>query len=99
MKKYRKKPLIVEAVQWSGNVEDYEEIQSKIDTITCLGLAGADRKNTNLFIGTLAGDMRCNPGDWIIKGIAGEYYPIKDDIFRATYEEVQDQEQAFKPEV
>ncbi|MFF9309907.1 hypothetical protein ACF1BS_03260 [Streptomyces sp. NPDC014748] len=40
------------------------------------------------YIHTLEGEMRATDGDWIIKGVAGEFYPCRDDIFRATYEAV-----------
>lgn len=83
--KYRKKPLIVEAVQFTG--ENFREIR---DTLTPkneespLGLLA----NGNIQVWTLEGPLRANKGDWIIKGIMGECYPCKPDIFEATYEEV-----------
>ena len=43
-----------------------------------------------LRVTTLEGDLFAAPGDWIIKGVAGEFYPIKEDIFRATYDPVED---------
>lgn len=45
------------------------------------------RCGESLFIGTLEGSMQCSPGDWIIRGVQGELYPCKHDIFMATYEE------------
>lgn len=44
------------------------------------------RQGDLLFIGTLEGAMRADPGDWIIRGVKGELYPCKPDIFEATYE-------------
>lgn len=44
-----------------------------------------------MVVHTLEGDMQANPGDWIITGIAGETYPCKNDIFKATYEEVKEE--------
>lgn len=81
MAKYRKKPVVIDAVQWTGDKE-------------CLAdLPGADfhegaihRLDGALPIRTLEGEMVANVGDWIIKGIAGEFYPCKPDIFEATYD-------------
>ena len=50
----------------------------------------AHRTSERLVISTLEGDMTAEPGDWIITGVAGEVYPCKDDIFRKTYEPVDD---------
>lgn len=80
IKKYQKKPQIIEAIQYTGN--NIEEIQNWCKTPfvkyddRCLGIE------------TLEGIMRANVGDYIIKGIKGEYYPCKQDIFMLTYEEV-----------
>lgn len=78
--KYRKKPVVIEAVQWSGS--NWHQV-----------LEFADRDNiyttgSDVFVRTLEGDLRASPEDWIIKGIWGEFYPCKPDIFEATYEEV-----------
>lgn len=77
-KEYRKKPVVIEAVQWTG--ENMGEI---------LGFFGgaAMREGQDIIIGTLEGEMRAMPGDWIIKGVKGEFYPCKPDIFAATYED------------
>ena len=87
MKKYRKKPVVIEAVQWTG------ENSKEIGTFT--GSKGyivrssyKECDNTVLLINTLEGDMRASIGDYIIKGIQGEFYPCKEDIFKETYEEV-----------
>ena len=76
-KEYRKKPVVIEAVQWTG--ENMGDI---------LGFFGgaALREGQDIIIGTLEGEMRAVPGDWIIRGVKGEHYPIKDEIFRETYE-------------
>ncbi|HLE04564.1 MAG TPA: hypothetical protein VI729_08150 [Anaerolineales bacterium] len=50
----------------------------------------AIRMNVAVDIPTLEGTMRCDPGDWIIRGVKGEVYPCKPDIFEATYEEVEE---------
>jgi hypothetical protein len=78
---YRKKPVTIQAVRWDGkNVRAVENI----------GLPWL-RTGPNLrvlVITTLEGEMTAQPGDWIIKGVKGEFYPCKPDIFDATYEPV-----------
>lgn len=79
--KYRKKPVVVEAVQWNGNnhkeVIDFAENKIWFDALG------------NMWIATLEGDMVAKKGDYIIKGVQGEYYPCKPDIFAETYEELE----------
>lgn len=75
--KYRKKPIVIEAFQFG-----IDKTPSWFDT-SFLG------NGSYCYIDTLEGEMRANIGDWIIKGIKGELYPIKDDIFRETYEAVE----------
>ena len=81
-RRFRKKPVVIEAVQWDGtNYRDvYDLYDSEGDKEALQGAFGA------LLIPTLEGDMEASPGDWIIKGIKGEFYPCKPDIFEATYE-------------
>lgn len=77
--KYRKKPVVIEAVQYDGHNKD--EIRAFTEDVM--------RENTDgstLGIMTLEGVMRAEPGDFIIRGVKGEYYPCKYDIFAATYE-------------
>ena len=83
--KYRKKPVVIEAVRWDGNADTANAF---------LGEAyGTDWKyaadGSALLIPTLEGEMRCELGDWIISGIKSEKYPCKPDIFAATYEAVE----------
>lgn len=80
--KYRKKPFVIEAVQLAASIES----QSEIEAFTH-GLAQPAGDNA-MIIPTLEGSMMASVGDYIIKGIRGEFYPIKADIFTATYEEV-----------
>lgn len=74
--RYRKKPVVIEAVQYNGTFP--------------LSFLGDERvqagENGGLEIVTLEGVMRADVGDWIIRGIKGELYPCKPDIFEATYE-------------
>lgn len=80
--KYRKKPVVVEAIKYSGKNLKY--IEKKFMTLkTSLSCF-----NRNFIIYTLEGPFIASPGDWIVKGIAGEFYPVKDSIFRETYEKV-----------
>lgn len=80
MTKYRKKSVVVEAVEWTGNnVIEMEEFASTKVEYTL---------DNCLIIGTLEGLMKADIGDYIIKGIQGEIYPCKPDIFEATYEAV-----------
>ena len=81
IKKYRKKPVVIEAVQWDSTnaleLHDWMGESAKIDLF----------KN-EIIIHTLEGDMTASKGDYIIKGVDGEFYPCKPDIFEKTYEEV-----------
>lgn len=74
---YRKKPVVIEAVQYTG--KNQNEISEFCPSIA--GAIGSD----SLFIATLEGEMEASVGDWIIKGVKGEFYPCKPDIFAATY--------------
>lgn len=82
MPKFRKKPVVIEAVHYGPytmpTVELIEFTWGKDITLTENGLV----------IHTLEGDMLASPGDWIIKGVHGELYPCKPDIFEQTYEAV-----------
>lgn len=78
--KYRKKPVVVEAVQWNGN------IQTIIDFVGSKAVFYGDGNPCGVVISTLEGDVEASFGDWIIKGVEGEFYPCKPSIFEATYE-------------
>lgn len=86
--KFIKKPLVVDAGIWEGKaceLEDYEWFREATeDGIVYIG----DDPDLSLKIETLEGLMTALPGDWIIKGIKGEIYSCKPDIFEATYEPV-----------
>ena len=84
MSKYRKKPVVIEAVVWDGSAEAIK-FASQADRD--LKVDFGDNK-PSLFIETLEGVHEAKFGDYIIKGIQGELYPCKPDIFKATYEEV-----------
>lgn len=90
--KYRKKPVVIEAIQYVVTKEipckfgihketNSMEIAQWMNTV----LHGT---NDHLIIETLEGDMRASIGDYIIKGVSGEFYPCKPDIFEKTYERI-----------
>lgn len=79
IKKYIKNPIPIEAVQWNGDNKD--EILSFIGE-------SAEIRGGSLYIKTLEGDMFAPIGSYIIKGVNGEFYPCREDIFEKTYEEV-----------
>ena len=87
--KYRKKPIVIEAIQLSWNTWnemcDFVGVGKLVDGKP-EGKLGGD--NIQLVIPTLEGLMTGNEGDFIIKGIQGEFYPCKPDIFEATYEKI-----------
>ena len=82
MKQYRKKPIVIEAIQFDPQGEWPE-------CVIPWRKAGITPRDMSWgYIRTLEGDMHVLAGDWIIKGIKGEFYPCKPDIFEATYEPV-----------
>jgi hypothetical protein len=91
--KFRKKPVVIDAMlydgdnkydicQWSGDKVWYGYPESVGKSAVSLGYEPA----SDLWCSTLEGDLRASVGDWIIKGVAGEFYPCKPDIFEQTYE-------------
>ena len=88
--KYRKKPVVIEAIQFIDNADRIIEIQEFMggDTIR---VNYEDKNNPYLKIETLEGIMKAPVGDYIIKGVNGEFYPCKPDIFEKTYERVTDE--------
>ena len=115
MSLYRKKPVIIEAVQWFRNGDHSEDYKERPDAkekdwegtvvrrFRHPGIPGSShcRKCTleihiHGWIDTLEGGHIVCPGDWIIKGIKGEFYPCKDDIFQKTYEKVDVEDAQYK---
>ena len=78
--KFRKKPVIIDAIQWTGD--------NNKEVALFLGETWENDNPDILTIRTLEGDHLALRGDWIIRGIKGEFYPCKPDIFEQTYEEV-----------
>jgi hypothetical protein len=76
---YRKKPVVIQALQWKGDNEvEVLQFCSKCFIVT----------GDSLKINTLEGTMSASVGDYIIKGVEGEFYACKPDIFKKTYESV-----------
>jgi hypothetical protein len=84
IQKFRKKPVEIEAVKWDGN--NVVEIQMFISNGSWHWISEKD--GVTLYIATLEGKMKADIGDWIVKGVKGEFYPCKPDIFDATYEKI-----------
>lgn len=80
MSKYRKKPVVIEAVQFTGELTSLDVAGFNIPEVS------QDFMSRTCQVKTLEGTMTAQPGDWIIKGVKGEFYPCKPDIFEATYE-------------
>ena len=85
--RYRKKPVIIEAMQWDGAWESIPKIKEFSPDI--FERTDLDFKRNYLYVKTLEGEHIVSPGDFIIKGIKGEFYPCKPDIFEATYEKAE----------
>jgi hypothetical protein len=79
---YRKKPIIVDAVRWTGSNWDEMEQLSRNCNKDCEIVVD----NDGMSIVTMEGIMDINIGDWVIRGIDSELYPCKDDVFRKTYD-------------
>lgn len=84
--KYRKKPVVIEAMQLPP--ADADASTALVDWLHTFDdtVSWESGRDGSIEILTLEGTMRADPGDWIIKGVQGEMYPCKPDIFAATYE-------------
>ena len=92
IKRYRKKPVVIEAVQWDGTsggantVIDWINDNEGCARYHCApGECTGTEEGHRVAIETLEGTMFADAGDWIIRGVQGEFYPCKNDIFQATY--------------
>ena len=86
MPKFRKKPVVIEAMLYLGDHETAMAIVAWSE-----GKVADDDGDGTLSVLTLEGTMRAEPGDYIIRGVKGEFYPCKPDIFLATHEPVDDE--------
>ena len=84
-KKFRKKPVVIEAIQLTK--ENVVEVLSFCNSSG--NIVASNEDDMGISILTLEGTMTANTGDYIIKGVKGEFYPCKPDIFEQTYEEVE----------
>ena len=86
IQKFRKKPVVIEAVQFVNNVDEVEQFVG----MELRGNMNGEEDVQELIIPTLEGEMTAKVTDWIIKGVNGEFYPCKPDIFEKTYESITD---------
>lgn len=83
IEQFVKKPIVVEAIQWTGKNE--HEVMKFVGSHCCL----VNKSNGKaLIINTLEGDYYASVNDWIVKGVKGEFYPVKPDIMEQTYTRV-----------
>lgn len=97
--RYRKRPVVIEAMHWNGTARGAGPIINWIlagdgtATYRCDEPGGcpspAGDADHHISIQTLEGHMKATSGDWIVCGVKGEFYPVKPDIFAATYEPAQ----------
>lgn len=93
MPKYRKKPVVVEAIKWDGNRHKVMKfcgnlIAKNPDESKIAFSKDGPVEDRKVYIKTLEGTMTVDYGDYIIKGVEGEFYPCKPEIFHKTYEKV-----------
>jgi len=84
--KFRKKPVVIEAMQWKGNHLEMPVPPAPHDVLRQRRTWQGRRWQ----IHTLEGWLNLSPNDWIIRGVKGEFYPCKPDIFQMTYEDAKD---------
>lgn len=103
-KRFRKRPVQIEAVLWDGTPAGAAPVIDWINTLSTRTATWREAQPfTNIlyygeevqgvhpegiYIKTLEGELHVSPGDWVIRGVAGEFYPVKPAIFEATYEEI-----------
>ena len=95
--KFRKKPIVIDAMKFHGVPEMYSidfrdecnRMKFLTDWLMEKGSPIFHFRGNSMIIETLEGDMKASPGDWIIRGVSGEFYPCKPDIFALTYEPVE----------
>lgn len=86
--KYRKKPVVIEAMQLNGQTVAIVDWMAANGAKYTTETDPSDGRKDSIFILTLEGTMRADPLDYIIRGVNGEFYPCKPDIFEKTYEAV-----------
>jgi hypothetical protein len=98
MPKFRKKPVVIEARQVPPPIGEDEDVMNYLELCDelakwCSGISFmlASENDPHMIIETLEGDMKASPLDYIIKGVNGEFYPCKPDIFEKTYDLVEEE--------
>ena len=90
MTKFRKKPVVIEAIQFNGfnpgEIKKFVGDACSVEYHDAAHQAGAGGVGVDITIHTLEGDMKVSREDYVIKGVNGEFYPCKPDIFEKTYE-------------
>jgi hypothetical protein len=91
MARFRKKPVVIDAIQWDGTLECALQIKSWTDGKVLPNAIPCNEGRSLLWDGTLTahtleGPLNVSRQDWIIRGVQGEFYPCKPDIFEQTYE-------------
>ena len=90
MAKYRKKPVVIDAIRFDGSSTSVNEIEHWMRTgVYKKSIIRTQDMGRKISIKTLEGEMIASMGDYIIKGVQGEFYPCKPDIFEKTYEKVE----------
>lgn len=97
MAKYKKKPVVIEAFQYDGDLKGKDgyyvpgwAVKAFEDGVIYFGALKFDEPLCEMFIDTLEGTHHASVGDYIIRGVNGELYPCKPDIFEKTYEIVKE---------
>lgn len=92
--RFRKKPVVVSAVRWTGDnqAELVEFTGRRFETINPLDRGDDDEMTAQVFDVLHSTWVSMRDGDWVIRGVAGEFYPCANDVFRDTYEAVQEEE-------
>lgn len=86
IQRFTKKPVTIEAIQFADDADTISNISGFMQADEPLIIDYADKDNPVIKIETLEGTMNAQVGDWIIKGVNGEFYPCKPDIFEKTYD-------------
>lgn len=92
MTKYRKMPVVIDAFKWTGGHSQTEDPEWIVEAYQSMKVwfVNEGTENVAMRINTLEGVMTAQQGDYIIRGIQGEIYPCKPEIFEATYEKLAD---------
>lgn len=85
--KYRKRPVVIEAIQWDGTIETATKILAWVEAHGGTGQYHGEAHGTpHIAIDTLEGSMAATKGWWVIRGVESEFYPCKPSVFDSTYE-------------